>query len=124
MAANPHRGEVTARLRTQRYPDGKDFVLRPTFEALSQIETLHGGKPLLDVIKALSRHSVVSVGICLTALLRAGGTEIDRDDLATILEKTGISDAVGPIVMALNGFIDGEGRRAEGNAGAAEPGAS
>lgn len=70
--ANAQRGEVTLSL------DGKDYVLRPSFEAILEIET-ETGKGLIAIVRdALQqRLTIAETGTITAALMRAWGREVD-----------------------------------------------
>ena len=71
-AANGKRGEVSLTL------DGKDYVLRPSFEAILEIEDATG-KGLVEIVRAAlqQRLTISEIGTVTAALMRAWGREVD-----------------------------------------------
>ncbi|GAB4155085.1 MAG: hypothetical protein Tsb0016_27130 [Sphingomonadales bacterium] len=107
MRANPHRGEVPLRL------DGRDYVLRPSFEALVAVEAERGS--LLTMIERASAGELLldDIATLLWACLRAGGAELERGQVGDLVMRMGLA-AVTPafrdvLTMALSGHALAEG---------------
>lgn len=107
MRANRYRGEVPLRL------DGRDYVLRPSFEALVAVEAERGS--LLTMIERASAGELLLEDIVslLWACLRAGGVTVERDQVGAMVMRAGVA-AVTPafrdiLTMALSGQALAEG---------------
>ncbi len=91
MAANPYRGEVEIEL------DGRDLIMRPTYETLADIEAATGSTAM-QLIRRFGEHSfgfndlVAIVG----AGLKGAGTPFSRKRVAEMVYNSGLLAAAGP----------------------------
>ena len=76
MTANALRGEVSISL------EGVEYVLRPTFEAITAIED-QTGQPLVDLAQAADQHAlpVKQAAIVVTECIKAWGRETAQPQL-------------------------------------------
>lgn len=100
---NPFRDESSITLGSQRY------VLRPTFEALAQIE----GETGLPILELASRFSKGKVGTReITAIISAGirgaGGQVPGD-LGELIMRAGLVEVIGLASLWLTGALSGEG---------------
>jgi len=111
--ANPHRGEVEVSL------GGETFILRPTFEALAEIEkaTGLGLVPFATKITTGS-YGVLDVFTVLKAGIRAGGREPPKDLGQRIVEE-GLIRLSDGVLNFLTQALDGGSKGAPGKAEAA-----
>lgn len=97
MAANENRGEVAITLA------GKEFVLRPTFQCICEIEAQLGmGIMALAKRVSLSNFGMFDVAVVFTAGMKAGG-----DDGAN-LQKVGdmvYQDGLANFSTSMNEFL-------------------
>lgn len=113
MAANKHRGEVPIKL------GGVDYVLRPTFSALSQIETDLN----IRLLPLLTRYSSSDIGIWDAATiiyhgLKASGASLSLDKVGELLLTDGLTEHMEEVILFLTNGLSGA---REGNGeGAAE----
>lgn len=123
MAANEHRGEIAVDL------GGAQRVLRPSFTALSEIES-ETGKTLQQVTaNAIScAVSLTDTAIVLAAGLRASGEDVSRDQVGQWVVDAGgaveFYQAVGKFaVFGLTGGRDSddEDRAEDDDAGEPKP---
>lgn len=110
--ANKQRGEVTIVL------SGREYTLRPTFDALCQIEDmLH--KTILEVVSDLQDQKI-SVR-ALAVIAHAGIRAVEGDKAPTISQlgeaivseglmraMTGVNNHEGLLTFLLNGILGGE----------------
>lgn len=99
--ANPHRGEVEVTL------DGKSWTLRPTFEALCEIEDSTG----VGIAVMLRRFGEGSFGVRdVAAILAAGIAATGKpapgiERIGEIVVEQGIASFVAPIGVFLAGAV-------------------
>ena len=115
--ANKERGEVAVSI------GGKDYILRPSFSALVEIER-RTGQTILEIATNLSaaRIGVADLVAVLFSAIKAGQTDWpEYDVLGEMVVKAGVAELIGPvggfIVSALNGGQEtnaGNGRAAKG----------
>lgn len=103
--ANKERGEVTINL------DGKAWTMRPTYEALAEIEAATG-RPIMELIGAVNalRFSVRDLAVIVAACLRAGGEDgVKAARVGPMLVAAGITSpaVLGPVVEMLTGTLTG-----------------
>lgn len=109
---NPQRGDVTITL------GGRDYVLRPTFDALVGLEgKLETGLVPLARQFLEGRFGLREVNAILVAGIEGAGQR-PPDDLGELIVKDGIAGFTEPLVQFLSGALRGDAR---GNA-AAPPG--
>lgn len=89
MMANPHRGEVSVRLFAPDHPDGQDYLLRPTYSALAEMETIMA-MPIGSVIGEVTRCNLKAIADALRVLVTAGGVAVSRDRAVELVEHTGV----------------------------------
>lgn len=107
---NETRGEVALNF------DGKDYVLRPTFEALEEIETKTGRGLVELAIRGralelkLSEMAVIAAA-CIRAWGRAindmGGREVTDKGIARAIVDKGVAASMVAITSVLTGAISG-----------------
>lgn len=107
--ANKERGEVTIRLRT---PDGpaRDFALRPSFEALQEIESRLGNIwPLVRRIHEQQDVGAVQLAVIVTAGMRAAGAPAELPLVGDMLVRTGLTSAAvqEPVLEFLTNALTG-----------------
>lgn len=119
VVANRDRGEHLLTL------EGRDYVLRPTFAAVQEIEATTG-KGALELARKIGSMSLAEMGIIASALIRAGAAPndritqmIDADAAARMVYETGMNDVGHTLVLCLFDAVTG-GRDCSGNAKAAE----
>jgi len=101
--ANRLRGEVAIRL------GGRDYVLRPTFQALCEIETRTG-----QGIVALARRTaagdvgVTETAAIVTAGLRAAGEPAAFDTVGRLILETGLAACVPAVTAFLTAALGGD----------------
>jgi hypothetical protein len=125
-AANPHRGEVSITL------DGASYVLRPSFEAIVEIEERLGLSIVAIVRKTAETSDIrmTEIGAIVAAGIRAHGREADdplmaavtNDRIGRLCWQEGLMSVL-PVVqqfllMAVNGG------QASGNGEGGEPAAA
>lgn len=114
---NPLRGEVALTLA------GRDYTLRPTFNALKRIEAATG-KKLVEIIGGLNGITVLA--IVVAELIRAGADEdafakaATADKVGDLILETGMLDVARITAEALTGALlggkkPGEGQAADGS---------
>ena len=101
MAANPHRGDVTISLKHK----GKtaDYVLRPTWQAMAEIEQATGQGFITLLRKAATGGMGLSeTAAVVTAGLRASGEAGAKGTtVAAMIFETGIAN----VIAAINPFL-------------------
>jgi hypothetical protein len=117
---NPHRGEVSVTL------GGRERVLRPTFQALAEIES-KTGKTLQQLIAlgmgaALGLNDTTAI---ITAGLRAAGETVKDEEVGADIVAAGLQSMIAPaaklVLFGLTGGRDPEPRDdapGEANSGA------
>ena len=113
---NPERGEVTVRL------GGEDHVLRPTFQALCEIEAATGEKlvPLVQAFAA-GRYGARDLAIVVTAGLRgAGERDAKVETVGAMLAGQGFADqgTLQAVVTFLSNALSGGTKPGEATAAA------
>lgn len=118
-AANPDRGEHRLTL------EGRDYLLRPTFAAMQEIEA-STGKGIIELARKLGAMTLTEMGIIASALIREGAAPNDRitqmiDDeaAARMIYETGMNEVGHKLVLCLFDAVTG-GRDCSGNTKAAE----
>lgn len=111
MTANPHRGEVAVTI------GDREVVLRPTFEAMAEIETVLGqGLVPLTRRFAQSDYGARDVAAVLlagaNAVLRPG-EKLKPEDVRKAVADAGLFAFVGPIVAFLTNCLTGGAKREE-----------
>ena len=93
--ANKARGETTVTL------GGKQLVLRPTFEAVEQIQDRLGER-LVPLISRLSRSDfgVRDIAVPIHEFARAGGSEMEYQDIGELVLAEGLKN-VAPTIMTM-----------------------
>ncbi len=101
--ANRHRGEVEVALGGARY------TLRPTFEALCEIEE-RTGLGLVELARRFweGRFGVGELAVVLWAGIRAAhGAAPDYERIGRWVVEQGVQDLAGPVARFLAGVIGG-----------------
>lgn len=111
MAVNKHRGEVEITL------DGRKFVMRPTFQAMVEIEAATG-RGLLGLVRRISEmdFGYAEAQAVITAGLRAAGEQATPDKVGEMVFNTGLAAVAGPVGAFLMGALSGGGQPGEGEA--------
>ncbi len=96
MTANRHRGEVEIELAPVE-GHRKTFVMRPTWQALSEIEE-RTGKGLQALAQTFLRNDFAfrDVTAVITAGLKAAGEPASQDTVGELIFKTGLLNAATP----------------------------
>ena len=113
MAANEHRGEVAITL------SGKDYVMRPTFQCLCEIE----GKTGVGIFALARRFHASNFGISDAAIIVTAGMKSAGEEGATVQKvgemifEQGLDSTAAPIteflMMALGGPSKGNAETAD-----------
>ena len=114
--ANPHRSEVTIEL------DGRIYLLRPSYQALAEIEAMTGIGVMALVRRFADRafgfHDVTAV---ITAGLKAAGHPASREKVAEMVFRTGLLKVATPASAFLwNALRVANADAEEGEAGAGD----
>lgn len=118
MTANPHRGEVEIEL------DGKRFVMRPTFQAIAEIEQ-QTGTGLIALLHRMTDGSlrVSDLAVIVAAGLRAAGEPASRDKVGSLLLQDGLEKTLAPASQFLmNAVTGGKAEATAKNAGGNDAG--
>lgn len=93
---NAERGEIEITL------GGKQYVLRPTFEAFCEIEAELGDK-LLPLVRRFYTGSVGlrDVATVIYHGMKAAGSKVTLNEVGEMLVDDGINDFLGPVGMFL-----------------------
>lgn len=114
MSENPERGEVSIELA------GRSWVLRPTYQAITQIEAATG-RTIMSLVREVTgaNYSARDLAVIVTAGLRAAGEKsVEVETVGAMLVAAGIATpgVVGPVcdflTNALSGGAKGEGKAA------------
>lgn len=112
--ANAYRGEAAISL------GGKEYTLRPTFEAIAQFEERTGrGTVALTRLAASGDIGVGKAAIILHALMTAGGHEVDLKDVGRMVMEAGLVSVLPTLMVVLGNVLaggsePGEPKAAEG----------
>ena len=118
MTANPHRGEVEIEL------DGKRFVMRPTFQAIAEIEQ-QTGTGLIALLHRMTDGGlrVSDLAIIVAAGLRAAGEPASREKVGSLLLQDGLEKTLEPASFFLmNAVTGGKAQATAENAGGNDAG--
>lgn len=118
MTANPHRGEVEIEL------DGKRFVMRPTFQAIAEIEQ-QTGTGLIALLHRMTDGGlrVSDLAVIVAAGLRAAGEPASRDKVGSLLLQDGLEKTLAPASQFLmNAVTGGKAEATAKNAGGNDAG--
>lgn len=84
---NAARGEVPIKL------DGKDFILRPTYQAIAEMEASSGLSVVtLTRLIASGRIKMIDLAAVICAGLKAGGAPATIEKAGELVFKTGVTD--------------------------------
>jgi hypothetical protein len=113
MTANPQRGEVEIEL------GGRRFVMRPTFQAIAEMEK-QTGRGVIELLQSLSDGGlkVSELAAIITAGLKAAGEPARYDKVGALLLEGGLEGIVPPVGEFLIGALTG-GRELGGGSGGA-----
>lgn len=102
MTSNPQRGEVEIALA------GRRFTLRPTFQAIAEIEK-QTGCGLIELLQCLSGGGVKvsDLAAIITAGLRAAGEPARFDKVGAMLLESGLEPVMQPVGEFLVGAVTG-----------------
>ncbi len=83
--ANPHRGDVAVTF------GGKEFVLRPTWQAIVEIET-STGRGIVEIaqVVATNRHGLTMSAHIITAGLKAAGEPASYEKVCAMIHEKGV----------------------------------
>ncbi len=112
---NKERGEMAMTLA------GKEFVLRPTYGALAEIEgTL--GQGIVPLAERIHRgeYGIVDLAVIVTAALRSRGEPATVEKVGEMILQTGLGPVVGKVMEFLKTALNAG--QALGEAQAAETG--
>lgn len=110
--ANRLRGEVAIRL------GGRDYVLRPTFQALCEIETRTGrGIVALARRTAAGDVGVAETAAIVTAGLRAAGEPATFDTVGRLILEAGLAACVPAVTAFLTAALGGDPGRGDSGPG-------
>ncbi len=113
--ANAVRGEVELKL------GGKTYTLRPTFEALCEIES-RLGMGIVELVTRVPRNRLALRHAAVVAHegARAGGHDDDLETIGAAITEAGLQNVMEPLVrFLLSGIAGGEGKKTEAPAGEA-----
>lgn len=100
--ANKHRGEEELRLA------GRTYVLRPTFQALAEIEAELDEKLLRIAERSLAGNIGTKETLAVVrAFIRGGGAEPPSDLEAAIMQR-GVLVVIGTVLRAIQKAISGD----------------
>lgn len=100
--ANNHMGEITLKL------DGVDYVLRPTFEAMAQIENQTGQGVLLLTNKLIAGSArLTDIAIIIAEGIKASDNKIPNDFYDKIM-KTGYVALIDQVSVFLSKAVTGD----------------
>lgn len=99
---NKHRGEVEIML------DGKAYVMRPTFEAMAEIEAKTGhGMLYLATRTAEGDIGITEAAMIITAALRAAGEPATVETVGPMIFRTGLIKVLAPVGEYLTNALTG-----------------
>ena len=99
---NKHRGEVEITL------DGKAYVMRPTFEAMAEIEAKIGHGILWLATRASEGDiGITEVAVIIAAGLKAAGEPATADTVGPIVFRTGLVKVLVPVGEYLTSALMG-----------------
>lgn len=115
MTANRHRGEVEIELL------GRKYLMRPTWQALAEIER-ETGKELFTLARQFleNEFGFRDVTAVITAGLKAVGEPATFEKVADLVFRTGFQNCCGPAASLLIGALRGDEEDEPGEAPAAE----
>ena len=123
LAANPYRGEISVTL------EGVAYTLRPSFEAIVEIEQKLGTSIVAVVNRAFKQEDVrvTDMGVIVAAGIRAHGREVEDKSLANVSDQKiaqlcwaeGLTAIIPPVAEFLLLAING-GKSGNGESGAAD----
>jgi Phage tail tube protein, GTA-gp10 len=114
--ANIQRGEVTVTL------GGRDYVLRPTFAALAEIESLAGRGLVPLAQRFLDRQfGLADVLAVLGPAIKAGGSK-PPENLGDAVVAAGVLNLAGPIARFLAHALSGDAIAGEPDGAPRQPG--
>jgi hypothetical protein len=117
VTANPHRGEVAVRI------GARDLVLRPTFEAMAEIEATLG-QGLVPLTRRVVQRDFGARDVAAVLLAGANaalrpGERLKPEDVQKAVADAGVLGFVGPIVAFLANCLTGGAERKDGEPGEA-----
>jgi hypothetical protein len=116
--ANVHRGEVKVRLA------GKDYVMAPTWEAITEIEQLTG-RGVVELANRVMQHryGAQEVAAIVFAGIKSGGNEFVAkptfEGTGRMIMADGVANFAAPVTMFLANALSGGETPKPGEAGAA-----
>ena len=120
MTVNPHRGKVEIALRPPGGGCGT-FILRPTWQALAEIEE-RTGRGLYALARSFLEDDFAfrDVAAVIAAGLKAAGGPSGPEEVAELVFRTGVRARCGPAAALLARALGGDGEDGPGEAPAAE----
>jgi len=99
---NSARGEVPFNVGEER------LILRPSFSAISEIET-ELGIGLVEIAErfAARRYGVKELCAVIRVGARAGGRDLDLERIGDLVMSAGLVAATGPVVLFLSNALTG-----------------
>lgn len=106
---NKQRGDVAVTI------DGQDYVLRPTYQALAEIESRTGVGLVALAGKFMNRDFGVTEAVTIVSAGIAGSGEKPPKDLGDMMIGHGVLQLAGPILEFLtNGLTGDQAGKADG----------
>lgn len=105
--ANPERGEIEIELVTLS-GDRQTFILRPTWEAMVEIET-RTGMGMIAMANKLSsfQFGFIEAVAIITAGLKAGGDPAKIEMVGPMIFKTGLTKLISPLQEFVTNALTG-----------------
>ncbi len=102
MAANEFRGDVSLTLGE------RTLTLRPTYEAMAQIET-EMGMGLLALVRQFAHQDigVLQLACVIHLAAKAGGSDIERVEVGALIIGSGFADAAKAATDLLTNAVTG-----------------
>lgn len=113
---NPHRGEVKIHLA------GRDFIMRPTFQALAEIEHL-AGAGIVEIANRLiaKQYGVRDAAAIITPAIKAAGeVGANYERVGEMVVETGLTNIAPSLLQFVVNAISGGEPKKAGEAKAAE----
>ncbi len=101
--ANKYRGDVEFKA------GDRTFVLRPTWEAIAEIEALldEGFFTTAHRIQALAQFGLRDLAVIIHAGVKAGGSALKFEDVGRLVADYGVVNAIGPVNEFIQAVMQG-----------------
>jgi hypothetical protein len=115
MAVNQHRGEVSVTLR------GKTYTMRPTFQALAEMER-QTGIGTIDLANRFiqKRYGIFEMAAVITAGLKGAGEPAVIEKVGNMVFEAGAVNLAAPCIEFLTNALTGGEKPQPGEGAAAE----